>query len=106
MSEFIRKQAVLNLLEDFEFNLDAGAWEITHDGVIKLKDDTLKKLHKAVKAMPAEKVEPVVYAAWLDEVDGRCKCSECETDFPLFVAKYWYCPACGAYMDDEEMEEE
>lgn len=60
MDEYIRKQAVLNLIDEFQYNHESNTWGVTKDGVIVLKPDTLDKLHEAVKAMPADDAVEVV----------------------------------------------
>lgn len=64
MAEYIRKQTVLNLIDDIEF--DAENWVYTHDGKIQLKDGAFSKLHEAVKAIPPVDVVEVV------------RCKDCE----------------------------
>lgn len=99
MTEYIRKQAVLNLIDEFQFNHETNTWGVTKDGVVVLKPDTLDKLHEAVNAMPAADVAPVRHGRWtrIDYHDARC--SECghKTYYPDRISLY--CPECGARMD-------
>ena len=67
MTEYIRKQAVLNLIDEFQYNHESNTWGVTKDGVIVLKPDTLDKLHETVKAIPPVDVVEVV----------RCKDCDC-----------------------------
>lgn len=60
MAEHIRKQAVLNLIDEFQYNHESNTWGVTKDGVVVLKPDTLDKLHEAVKAIPPADVVEVV----------------------------------------------
>lgn len=78
MAEHIRKQAVLNLIDEFQYNHETNTWGVTKDGVVVLKPDTLDKLHEAVKAMPAEDVvkivrcEDCVYRTFMDWATVWC----------------------------------
>mgnify|MGYP004505899979 CR=1 FL=1 len=82
MPEYIHKQAVLNLIDEFEYNSKANTWGVTKDGVVVLKPDTLDKLHEAVKAMPAEDVVKIV------------RCQDC--------AGKKACDLWGIYLDDDD----
>lgn len=51
--------------------------------------------------MPTTEAEPVVHGHWVDTVLGTIRCSKCSMAFNL-VGKYiYYCPHCGAKMDEE-----
>lgn len=60
MPEYINKQAVLNLIDELQYNPETNIWGVTKDGVVVLKPDALDKLRKAVKAAPPADVAPVV----------------------------------------------
>lgn len=114
MTEHIRKQAVLNLIDEFQYNHESNTWGVTKDGVVVLKPDTLDKLREAVKAMPAANVAPVVHAYWLGiEGDGydpegnivwdTFECTNCGKEHYADGEPEWeYCPECGAKMDGEQ----
>jgi len=61
---------------------------------------------KRIEAIHAADVEPVRYGRWIDEnpassMDPRMRCSVCgHVDLPL--AKWRFCPMCGAKMVEEE----
>lgn len=82
MAERIRKQAVLNLIDEFQYNHESNTWGVTKDGVVVLKPDTLDRLHEAVKAMPAEDVVKIV------------RCKDC--------AGKKACDVWGIYLDDDD----
>lgn len=58
-----------------------------------------------IEDAPAADVEPVRHGRWIDENpasfwDPRMRCSVCgHVDLPL--AKWRFCPMCGAKMDEE-----
>lgn len=79
MAEHIRKQAILNLIDEFQFNHETNTWGVTKDGVVVLKPDTLDKLHEAVKAMPAEDVVKIV------------RCKDCKNLYPDDTGKLHWC---------------
>ena len=78
MTEYIRKQAVLNLIDEFQYNHESNTWGVTKDGVIVLKPDTLDKLHETVKTMPAEDVVKIV------------RCKDCKHS-NQYGGGCWYC---------------
>lgn len=65
---------------------------------------------------PIADVQPVIHAKWLGaESDGYSdgfpvyttwKCSNCGAEFECEDMDFHYCPRCGAYMDQEEKENE
>ena len=98
MPEYIRKQAVLNLIDDLEFgNAIAADYDNVHE---------FQKLYDAVEATQAADVAPVVHARWEAHEFGPIdayKCSNCglitiNRNIPLLR----YCVQCGARMDGEE----
>ena len=62
-----------------------------------------------IEDFPAADVEPVRHGRWIDEnsaspLDPRMRCSVCgHDDLPL--AKWRFCPMCGAKMDKEADDE-
>lgn len=60
---------------------------------------------KAVAALPAADVAPVVHGRWVKPVpgDGENYCSACNTEQPWFYGYGYlesdFCPNCGAKMD-------
>lgn len=86
MAEYIRKQAVLNLIDEFQYNHESNTWGVTKDGVVVLKPDTLDKLHEAVNAMPAEDVVKIVrckdciYRTFMDWATIWCDFHEINMD--------------------------
>ena len=64
---------------------------------------------KDVDAIPAADVAPVVHGRWLDSKHKIFSntydyvCSNCGCDYAL--AKYNYCPNCGAKMDGGDSDE-
>lgn len=99
MTKYINKQAVLNLIDDLEFDSKAATWDNPWgSGEIILKSDTLDKLHEAVKALPAADVAPVVHANWIEDDYAYARCSECGYEMEHPEEKTPYCPNCGAIM--------
>lgn len=70
-----------------------------------------KDLAEALKAAPTIYAEPVRHGRWIDmqeddATEGMWRCSECGSDryFDIFTpeeAGCYYCPNCGAKMDEE-----
>lgn len=86
--------------------LDFGKYEgipLIEDKLVRLNDVT-----KELKSAPTIDAVPVVHGRWEfpifeDEEDGldpRVKCSECGC-IEAALAKWNYCPNCGAKMDAE-----
>ena len=61
------------------------------------------RANKAVAALPAADVAPVVHAQWIFNDDWwEFRCTNCR-DAVGNIKKYNYCPNCGAKMDKEEV---
>ena len=109
MTEYIRKQAVLNLIDEFQYNHESNTWGVTKDGVIVLKPDTLDKLHEAVKAMPAADVVEVVrckdckdFRPWGGQSKlGDCMVCVCDGENPFTMEETDFC-SDGDRKDDQQ----
>ncbi len=122
MAEYIRRQTVLNLIDDIEYDSDWATWENPWGGgKIALKADTLDRLYNAVKSIPAADVVDEVHAENLANAhpSEEFKCSKCGTylvdyielrkvdgvdDFYIYEFTDWnFCPKCGARMAEGEI---
>lgn len=89
MPKYIDADAILNQMKDRRFYVGRRS-----DPVCIVED------------APAADVELVRHGRWIDEnpasfLDPRMRCSVCgHVDLPL--AKWRYCPMCGAKMDKKE----
>ena len=109
MTEYIRKQAVLNLIDEFQYNHETNTWGVTKDGVVVLKPDTLDKLHEAVKAMPAADVVEVVrckdckdFRPWGGQSKlGDCMVCVCDGENPFTMEETDFC-SDGDRKDDQQ----
>lgn len=104
MPEYIDKQAVLNLIDDIDYDSEPTTWEDPFGSdKITLEDDALDKLRNAIKYISPADVAPVVHARWEYEEDGYdIRCSACGSRVPAWLEDWGYCPSCGARMDGEE----
>ena len=94
MPEYIRKQAVLNLIDDLEFgNAIASDYDKVHE---------FQKLYDAVESIPPADVAPVVHARWIEDEYAYATCSHCGYEMEHPEEKTPYCPQCGARMEGEE----
>ena len=109
MTEHIRKQAVLNLIDEFQYNHESNTWGVTKDGVVVLKPDTLDKLHEAVNAMPAEDVVEIVrckdckdFRPWGGQSKlGDCMVCVCDGENPFTMEETDFC-SDGDRRDDQQ----
>ena len=109
MTEHIRKQAVLNLIDEFQYNHESNTWGVTKDGVVVLKPDTLDKLHEAVNAMPAEDVVEIVrckdckdFRPWGGQSKlGDCMVCVCDGENPFTMEETDFC-SDGDRKDDQQ----
>lgn len=109
MTEHIRKQAVLNLIDEFQYNHESNTWGVTKDGVVVLKPDTLDKLHEAVNAMPAEDVVKIVrckdckdFRPWGGQSKlGDCMVCVCDGENPFTMEETDFC-SDGDRKDDQQ----
>lgn len=68
--------------------------------------DDRRSWYNVIDGVPAADVEPVRHGRWIDENpesfwDPLMHCSVCgEVNIP--IAKWRFCPICGAKMDKEE----
>ncbi len=86
MGEYIKREQVLNLLE----NAQAWSW-------------SMNTLYEEMQALPAEDVTPVVHGKWILDAKNHCRCSRCLYGRNIETQIGWnYCPNCGAKMDLEE----
>lgn len=71
--------------------------------------DLGRVIEENIERLPAADVVPVVHAQWEipifidgnDALDPRVKCSECG-EVEAALARWKYCPNCGARMDGGE----
>ena len=97
MSEYIRKEDVLNLPQSIERNLCGEIVERSID----VKD---------IESLEPADVAPVVHGHWeyiddtycgFEDTDVRCSVCKTTTNIKRFRKTKW-CPDCGAKMDREE----
>ena len=85
-----------------------------HEGKLAL-NHRLEHEHflRMIALAPSANVEPVVHARWIVEFDSeglkKYSCSSCgyfrRTDIHVSL-NWYYCPHCGAKMDEEEPKNE
>ena len=63
-------------------------------------DETMCKDVKAILAIPASKVKPIIYGKWRNTGSGQ-ECSICKEFQPGYDSGRFYCPSCGADMRKE-----
>ena len=89
MSDYIRRQAAINIVCD-------DACDDCPDGGCDM--------YRRLKRLPAADVRPVVRGKWECATPVTCKCSKCGHAIgDWYVARYNYCPNCGADMREEEV---
>lgn len=96
MTEYIKREAVLALAEDYEEVIDDGADEIFFEYIPVDK----------VRSIPADDVRPVVRGFnKLKDYPSLFECSvcgwECGDTVPGDTETYNFCPNCGADMREE-----
>lgn len=117
MAEYIPRQAVLNLIDDLEYDSDWATWENPWGSdKITLKADTLDRLYRAVKAIPAADVVDEVHAENVANAhpSDEFECSNCglilreycrydpEEDVHFEFTDWNCCPRCGARIEEDE----
>lgn len=107
MADCISRDALLMAFED----ADADVCENYPDGYSKW-GFSYKTVRKVVKNTPSADVAPVVHGRWMELEDGfggTCyMCSRCAEEWALNDGaptenNMYYCPQCGAKMDEEEL---
>lgn len=91
-------------------------WGLTHQNQLisattKLAtaDAMCKLIGEVAKCQTIDAVE-VVHAMWIREPRGVVRCSYCDKGYRLTngganVLKFFYCPNCGAKMDENKKED-
>lgn len=69
----------------------------------KDKYDAWQEILEELEAIPTADVKLERYGRWIDEEDGRCRCSMCgnhmSVNWNYDIGMGWfYCPNCGAIM--------
>lgn len=81
MSDYIKKQEVLDLIES------AAGWSWS-----------LNTIYDEIQAISADDVRPVVRGEWISSI-GYYECSSCGN---LFTTDHNFCPNCGRDMRGKE----
>ena len=96
MADYIYRQEVIKKLEELDSRLMRGHYYDECEGVTMAS--------AIVKSVPAADVKPVVHGHWIrqDESFTRYKCSNPECGVENYSGFEYYCPNCGAKMDEVE----
>lgn len=97
MTEYIRREDVLEILHKVRYECVYNRQNVMYDG----KVDAYKALVARFKETPAADVRPVVRGQWVQvmgKYDWMVKCSRCN-GVPLETSNF--CPNCGADMREE-----
>lgn len=98
MAEYIDRDALMTALHSG--NIDLGF--VYKETYRKLREYS-REVDKVIKSIPAADVAPVRRGRWSDAPDAddiyiRYRCSACGEDG---LARYRFCPNCGAKMDEK-----
>ena len=95
MAEYIERKVLSEIMDDIAGD-ETCPMNIAED------------IYYAVDCTPAADVEPVKHGHWIYNEDTlvTCKCSCCHWEGKLYeddVSGIFYCPNCGAKMNEEEL---
>lgn len=91
MSEYIKKEAVLNFIEKGLNNPDKTK-SFGHDAI---------EIMAEVRYMPVADVVEVKHGKWKRTDDGAAYCTNCKRKMNPHCYGYAYCSLCGARMDGD-----
>lgn len=104
MAEYIKREVVFSVLADLAATIGAGD---------ECTEETIKACMRALRAIPAADVAPVVHGHWCMEEYEFFNCSVCGGSYYTGAEStkqaksylssgntYAYCPSCGAKMEE------